>query len=266
MLWAVFGENRVNSDWYRMYCRQIALPEIDTSGQQQLQSAKALIIGLGGLGSTAALLLAGLGVGTLELMDGDTVELSNLHRQIGHTQAFLGEPKVASIAASLKERFKDGIDLVCHENPFPVATSICSQVLSLVEGVDVVLDCTDQFETRHAINRACWLTGTPLVSAAAIRWEGQLTSFMPKTEVSPCYACLYPELVSGEEGATCLDQGVIGPLPSIMSSLQALEASRLLLGLEPTLVGRLLLFDGKTMHFKELKLPKDPQCTVCGNK
>jgi adenylyltransferase/sulfurtransferase len=279
----------MDNDWITQYCRQIALPEIDIAGQECLQAARVLVVGAGGLGSTAALLVAGAGVGTLELVDDDQVALSNLHRQIGHTRSALGRNKVESLAESILARYPDTC-LFCHaermfsaERSFGEASNkacldgvqdpnaLSQQEGSAAEGfspvssvkaADVVLDCTDNFAARYALNALCWQLKTPLISAAAIRFEGQLTTFDGRRAASPCYACLYPP-VSEAPAENCLSQGVLGPVPSVLASLQALECCRVLLGLGETLVGRVMLFDAFSFSFRALQLDKDPQCGVC---
>ncbi|MCG5500870.1 HesA/MoeB/ThiF family protein [Ectothiorhodospira lacustris] len=237
------------------YSRQILLPQVGYEGQERLGRSHALIIGLGGLGSPVALYLAAAGVGRLTLVDFDRVDLSNLQRQIIHRTDRIGRSKVVSAAESIT-----GI------NPLVQVTCI-DQALEgdalarVMDGVDVALDCSDNFATRFAVNRACVATGTPLVSAAVIRLEGQLSVFEPRVADSPCYQCLYGE---GDEAAeTCSRNGVLASLPGVMGSLQATEALKLLLGL-PTVRGRLLLLDALVMEWRSIRVRKDPGCTVCG--
>jgi molybdopterin/thiamine biosynthesis adenylyltransferase len=245
----------VNDDQLLRYSRQIMLPELDVAGQAQLLGARVLIIGLGGLGSPAALYLAGAGVGTLVLADHDHVEISNLQRQIAHQTATVGAPKVSS-AASAVHRFNPEILVEV------LAVRLEGEGLATaVQQADLVLDATDNFQTRHAINAACWQTGTPLVSGAAIRWEGQVTAFDPRNPASPCYRCLYPE--SDDAALNCADNGVVSPLVGVIGSLQALEAIKLLCGVGRSLVGHVLYFDAKWVEWRKLRLSRDPNCPVC---
>lgn len=249
--------------WLRQYCRQIALPEVDLAGQERLQNSRMLVVGAGGLGSTAALLLAGAGVGTLELIDDDDVELSNLHRQIGHTRSGLGHKKVESLEKTIHDRYPN-TQIICQAQRFEYASATADSALASVKAADVILDCTDNFSARYALNHACWLSKKPLVSAAAIRLEGQLTTFNAQDPHSPCYACLYPPVAEQPNEHNCLSQGVFGPIPSVLASLQALEACRVLLGIGETMIGRLLLFDAISFRFRTLQFAADPACVVCG--
>jgi molybdopterin/thiamine biosynthesis adenylyltransferase len=239
------------------YSRQILLPQIDIAGQEALLAARALVIGAGGLGSPAALYLAAAGVGQLVIADPDRVELSNLQRQILHHLSDLGRPKVESAA-----------DALMAINPDCQVSSIAARLLGegLSEEVaraDVVLDCSDNFETRFAVNAACVAQGTPLISGAAVRLEGQIAVFLPGRPDSPCYACLYH--AGEQEDQTCSENGVLAPVVGILGSLQALEAIKVLLGLGETLCGRLVVFDGTVHDWRTLKLRRDPHCPVCGD-
>ncbi len=238
------------------YARHIMLPEIDIQEQERLLAARVLVIGLGGLGSPVALYLAAAGVGKLTLVDFDTVELSNLQRQIIHGTPDLGAQKVASA----RER-------LLAINPEVQVTSIAARLMPdelrrEVEAADVVLDCTDNFEVRYAINDTCWRTGTRLVSGAAIRFEGQLLVIDPGIPDSPCYRCLYQDAPDTE--LNCAVTGVLAPVVGTIGTLQALEAIKLLLGIGESLAGYLLTFDAKHMQWQKLKLPKNPSCQVCG--
>lgn len=238
------------------YSRQILLPQFDVEGQEKLLNSCALIIGLGGLGSPAAMYLAAAGVGSLVLNDYDVVDLSNLQRQIAHGTENVGEAKPESARRTL-ERL----------NPDVRITELAarlegSQLEQAVARADVVLDCSDNFATRFAINTACVKTRTPLVSGAVIRFEGQLTVFTPGIENSPCYNCLYADY--GELAESCVQSGVLAPLPGIIGSLQALEAIKLLTGVGDTLRGRLLLFDALTMEWNQMLLKRNPKCPTCG--
>jgi len=237
------------------YSRQILLPEVDVVGQQRLADSHVLIIGLGGLGSPLALYLAAAGVGTMTLCDFDVVELSNLQRQILHNHARLGQSKVDSACAALR-------DLNPHVQLRALPAKLAGADLAhAIRACDVVADGSDNFATRFAVNAACVAQRVPLVSAAAIRWEGQLSVFDPRRADSPCYRCLYPD--HGELAETCANSGVLGPVVGTLGCLQAVEVLKVLLGLE-SLVGRLLLWDALRMDFRTLRLRKDPACPVCG--
>jgi thiazole biosynthesis adenylyltransferase ThiF len=237
------------------YSRQILLPKIGIEGQQKLLDSRVLIIGAGGLGSAAALYLASAGIGHITIADDDEVELSNLQRQILHRHADIGRAKVESAKQTLTALNPD-------VRVTPLHTRIDGQQLDAqVKQVDLVIDGSDNFATRFAVNAACVTNRTPLVSGAAIRMEGQLTVFLPQQTDSPCYRCLYKE---GEEpDQTCTDNGVLSPVVGIIGSMQALEAIKVLLELGQTLCGRLLVFDGLYHEWRSLKLGKDPACPVC---
>jgi len=238
------------------YSRHIMLPELDVDGQLRLLDARVLVIGLGGLGSPAAMYLAAAGVGTLVLVDDDAVDLSNLQRQIIHHTAAIGLPKVESAAAAIA-RLNPDIRVIC------IAERLDGERLAAeIAAADLVLDATDNFSSRYAMNAACWRAGTPLVSGAAIRWEGQVTAFDPRNPQSPCYRCLYPE---GDDAAlNCSESGVAAPLVGIIGASQALEAIKLLCGIGEPLVGHVLYFDGKWLEWRKLRLQRDPRCPVCG--
>ncbi|WP_095158645.1 molybdopterin-synthase adenylyltransferase MoeB [Pseudomonas sp. Irchel 3E13] len=238
------------------YSRQILLAQIDIDGQLRLKDSRALIIGLGGLGSPVALYLAAAGVGTLHLADFDTVDLTNLQRQIIHDSASVGQPKVDSALTRLRAINPD-INLVPHRQALDE-----DSLAAAVDAVDLVLDCSDNFATREAVNAACVKAGKPLVSGAAIRLEGQLSVFDPRRPESPCYHCLYGHGSDAE--LTCSEAGVVGPLVGLVGSLQALEALKLLAGFGEPLVGRLLLIDALGTRFRELRVKRDPGCAVCG--
>ncbi|GFM63430.1 molybdopterin-synthase adenylyltransferase MoeB [Pseudomonas cichorii] len=238
------------------YSRQILLQHVDIEGQIRLKSSRALIVGLGGLGSPVALYLAAAGVGELHLADFDSVDLTNLQRQVIHDSQSIGQAKVDSAMARLTA-INPEVTLVAHR------TALDADSLSAaVQGVDLVLDCSDNFSTREAVNAACVAVGKPLVSGAAIRLEGQLSVFDPRRAESPCYHCLYGH--GSEAELTCSEAGVIGPLVGLVGSLQALEALKLLAGFGEPLVGRLLLIDALSTRFRELKVKRDPACGVCG--
>ncbi|OWL90746.1 molybdopterin-synthase adenylyltransferase MoeB [Halopseudomonas aestusnigri] len=238
------------------YSRQILLPQIDIGGQQRLLDSRVLIVGVGGLGSPVALYLAAAGVGELVLADLDQVDLSNLQRQIIHHAADIGRDKVASAAERVA-----AINPQVHCRTLPVALAD-DALLAAVADVDLVLDCSDNFATRHAVNAACVRLGKPLVSGAAIRLEGQLSVFDPRRDDSPCYQCLYGD--GDEQALSCSEAGVVGPLVGLVGSLQALEALKLLAGFGKPLVGRLLLIDALDSRFRELRVRRDPGCSCCG--
>jgi molybdopterin/thiamine biosynthesis adenylyltransferase len=247
----------VNDEQLLRYSRQIMLPDVDIDGQEKLLSARVLIIGLGGLGSPVAMYLAAAGVGHLVLADFDAVELTNLQRQIAHTTARIGMNKSASAAQALRELNPD-VQIECIERLLD-ADNLAAQV----ERANVVLDCTDNFATRFAINAACVTAKVPLVSGAAIRLEGQVAVFDAREQSSPCYRCLYEE---DSDDLTCAANGVLAPLVGVVGSMQALEAIKLICGFGTNLAGRLLLLDARHSQWRELKLPKDPGCPVCAQR
>ncbi|GAA6150803.1 HesA/MoeB/ThiF family protein [Pseudoteredinibacter isoporae] len=236
------------------YSRHILLPEIDIAGQQKILASHVAIVGLGGLGSPAAMYLAASGVGTLTLIDFDSVELSNLQRQIIHTNDSIGCAKVDSAAeriASLNS------DVQLHT----VAKQLSpSELHACFDSVDLVLDCTDRFSSRFAINQACLHTGTPWLSAAAIGMDGQLLGFAPAQQGTPCYACLYDD--DGDEGRSCSEEGVLSPLLGVVGSLQATMALRWLVE-GPVNVGELMRFDARVFSWQHLRLPAKSTCSVC---
>ena len=246
----------MNDEQLLRYSRQIMLPEVDIAGQEKLLAARVLVVGLGGLGSPVAMYLAAAGVGRLVLADFDRVDLSNLQRQIVHSTERIGASKVASAAATLR-----GL------NPGAAVTALEERLsdqhlLREVRAADVVVDCSDNFTTRFALNRACVAQRTPLVSGAAIRLEGQVAVFDSRVEEGGCYRCLYQ--AGEDENLSCAESGVLAPLVGIVGSVQALETIKLLLGFGEPLRGRLLILDAKTMTWRELKLSRDRQCPVCG--
>lgn len=236
------------------YSRQILLSEVDYAGQLKLAQSHAVIFGLGGLGSPAALYLAAAGVGKLTLVDFDTVDDSNLQRQIVHREANIGQPKVESARQNL-QALNHHIEIVAVN-----ARLAEPDLPGLLKTADVALDCTDNFAARFALNRACHTTKIPLVSGAAIRWEGQLTTYDFRDANSPCYQCLYKE-ESGQE-LTCSQNGVLAPVVGMIGSMQALEAVKALLG-KPTLSGKLMIVDAYTLQIRTLNLKKDPHCKHC---
>lgn len=246
----------MNDEQLLRYSRQIMLPEIDAEGQMRLAAATALIIGVGGLGSAASIYLAAGGVGHLILVDYDQVELSNLQRQILHRTADLGRLKVESARehlAALNPEIK--LTLIDHALDD-------EELIARAEQATVIIDASDNFKTRFALNAASVKTKTPLVFGAAIRFEAQTSVFNPLDETSPCYRCLYAEDADLDE--TCAANGVLAPLLGIIGSVQAVEAMKLIMGLGDTLQGKLLLLDALRMEWHTARLPKDPECPVCG--
>lgn len=240
------------------YSRQILLKQVDVAGQLRLKNSKVLIVGLGGLGSPVALYLAAAGVGELYLADFDTLDLSNLQRQIVHDSSALGALKVQSAQARLQ-------GLNPHISVHTISAKLDEQNLpALLQSVDLVLDCTDNFTIRGQLNKACFAANKVLVSGAAIRSEGQISVYDPANAHSPCYHCVFGD--GAEEGLTCSEAGVLGPLVGLIGSLQALEAMKILAGFGEPLVGRLLLVDALSSRFRELKVRRDPQCAVCGER
>ncbi len=239
------------------YSRHILLDEIGIEGQGRLLASTALIVGAGGLGSAAAFYLASAGVGRLILADHDQVDLTNLQRQILHTEQRVGVSKVASAKLTLEQL-----------NPHIQIDTVCerlggTQLSDLVGSVDVVLDCTDNFATRHAINAACVSKNRPLVSGAAIRFDGQCSVFDARLPQSPCYACLFPPELHHEEVA-CSTMGVFAPLVGIIGTTQAAEALKVLAGIGSPLVGRLLMLDARDMQWQQIHFSRNPDCPVCG--
>ena len=239
------------------YSRHILLDDLGIEGQERLLAAHALVIGAGGLGSPVALYLGSAGVGRITLVDHDAVDATNLQRQIAHTLDRVGTPKASSARAA-----------IAAINPDPQVTALQQRADAAlldqwVPTADVVLDCTDNFSTRHAINRACVRHRKPLVSGAAIRMDGQLSVYDPREATSPCYACVFPE-DSGVEEVRCATMGVFAPLVGIVGTMQAAEALKLLAGLGSRLVGQLLMIDGRDMAFNRIGLPRHPQCAICG--
>jgi len=247
----------MNDDQLLRYSRHILLPEMGIEGQEALLSSHALVIGAGGLGSPAALYLAAAGIGKITLADGDTVDLTNLQRQVLHATASVGMPKAASGKSTLA-RYNPGVEVVALEQRAEGAL-----LDQLVAGADVVLDCCDNFATRHAVNRACVKHGKPLVSGAAIRFDGQVSVFDLRRRDAPCYHCLFPEGQDLEE-LRCAVTGVFAPLTGIIGTMQAAETLKLLAGIGESLSGRLLLLDALSMQWRSIKLARDPACPVCG--
>lgn len=239
------------------YSRHILLDEIGIEGQERLNAAHALVVGAGGLGCPAAMYLACAGVGHITVVDPDTVDLTNLQRQIAHTTARVGEPKVTSLAATLQ-----GLNPLVRVSPVH-GKADADTLPAWVQQADVVLDCCDNFQTRQTVNAACVAHRKPLVSGAAIRFDGQISVFDSRAAHGPCYACTFPPGDAPPE-TQCATMGVFAPLVGIIGAMQAAEALKLLLPLAPSLAGRLLMLDGRAMEWTEVRLPKQAQCPVCG--
>ena len=247
----------LSRDELRRYSRPLLLPEwAGAQAQERLQAASVLVVGAGGLGCPALSYLAGAGVGRIGISDGDTVSLSNLHRQTLYSTPDLGRPK-ASVAAARLQRLNPYV----RPEVLPALQAETSP--ELVRRYDLVLDCTDNFTTRHAINAACVAAAVPLVSGAAIRFDGQISVFDSRSNASPCYACLFPPTGQAED-INCATMGVFAPVVGIIGAMQAAEALKLITGTGSSLAGRLLLFDGRESEWTSIGVARDPGCTVCG--
>jgi molybdopterin/thiamine biosynthesis adenylyltransferase len=238
------------------YSRHILLNDIGIEGQERIGTSHALIIGAGGLGSPAAMYLAAAGIGHITILDDDTVDLTNLQRQIAHRSDTVGIPKVDSLRQTLHAL-----------NPHVRVTALnlradAQSLAQLVAQADVVLDCCDNFTTRQAVNRICVEHGKPLVSGAAIQFDGQVSVYDARHDSAPCYACTFPPDAVFEE-VRCSTMGVFAPLVGIIGSIQAAEALKLLTGAGEPLTGRLLMLDGRRMEWTEIRIPRNPQCPVC---
>lgn len=241
------------------YSRHLLLDEIGIAGQERLSAARALIVGAGGLGSPVSLYLAAAGVGRIVLCDHDHVEPTNLQRQIAHDLESLGVNKAESAARRMRAMNPD-IEVI------PLPQRLEGEVLlEEVESADVVLDCSDNFATRHAINRACVAFRKPLVSGAAVRFDGQISVFDPRQPHAPCYACLFPEEAGGGE-MRCAEFGVFAPLVGVVGSMQAAEALKLIMDIGASLSGRLLLYNALDAEWRSIRLKKDPACPVCAGR
>jgi molybdopterin/thiamine biosynthesis adenylyltransferase len=250
---------RIDNDFSERYSRHLRLPEVGLAGQKKLEAARVLLVGAGGLGSPVAFYLAAAGVGMLRIVDDDVVDRSNLQRQILHTEARIGTPKVDSAAQTLAAL-----------NPRTHIEAICERVSAanverLLDGIDVVVDGGDNFPVRYLLNDACIHLRKPLVHAAVHRFEGQLTVFDAGRQrgSAPCYRCLFPEPPPLDAAPNCAEAGVLGVLPGVLGLLQATEVLKVLLGLGEPLTGRLLQFDALAMRFREFRIEADPQCPVC---
>jgi len=248
----------MNDEQLLRYGRQIMLPQVDIDGQQRLLDSSVIIFGIGGLGSPVALYLAACGVGEIVIVDDDSVELTNLQRQIIHSSTRIGQLKVNSAA--------DAMNALNPEiNVSAIAERISGDKLKhSIQRADIVIDATDNLASRLEINQHCYSTRTPLVSASAIRWEGQLAVFDSCRQDSPCYQCLYGSM--GEVGQSCSENGVMGPVVGMLGCMQANEAVKLLTGAGTSLVGRVLMLDALNMEWQFVRLKRDPACSVCGGR
>lgn len=241
------------------YSRHILLDEVGDEGQQRLLDSHALILGAGGLGSPVALYLAASGVGRITLVDDDSVDLTNLQRQIAHNTARIGEAKVESARQAMLALNPDVKVRALRQRADEAA------LMTLVADADIVIDCCDNFATRHAVNRACVAHAVPLVSGAVIRLDGQLTTYDTRDDDSPCYACLFPPDEAPEE-VRCATLGVLAPLVGVIGTLQATEAVKLLAGVGRSLAGRLQLLDGRSLEWTEMRLRRQAHCPVCSTR
>ena len=248
----------MNDEQLLRYSRHLLLTELGVEGQARLRAAQVLIVGAGGLGCPAALYLASGGIGRLTIADPDVVDLTNLQRQILYHSESVGELKAESARTTL-HAVNPEVEVV------PIAARLGGEALErAVAAADVVLDCSDNFATRHAVNRACVRHARPLVSGAAIRFDGQLAVFDPRQPEAPCYACLFPEDAQTEE-LRCAVMGVLAPLTGTIGAMQATEAIKLIAGIGEPLAGRLLLVDALHGESRTVRIPKDPHCAVCGD-
>ncbi len=249
----------MNDDQLLRYSRHILLDELGIDGQERLLAAHALVVGAGGLGSPVALYLGSAGVGHLTIADHDHVDATNLQRQIAHNLQRLGQPKAESARQAIAEINPDVRVTALNER------LSADRLLALVAQADVVLDCSDNFETRQAVNAACVAQRKPLVSGAAIRFDGQVSVYDTRQPDAPCYACVFPPGQAPEE-VRCATMGVLAPLVGIIGSVQAAEAIKLLSGMGSRLSGRLLMLDGRDMAWTDIRLPRDPHCPVCAGR
>lgn len=247
----------MTDDQLLRYSRHILLDEVGIEGQERILAAHALVIGAGGLGSPAVLYLGSAGVGHLTLVDHDVVDLTNLQRQIAHTQDRVGQPKVASAAQAVRA-INPGARVTCIQER--ADTALLEQ---LVADATVVLDCSDNYTTRQAVNAACVRHGKPLVAGAVIRFDAQITVVDPRDATAPCYACIFDPRAQFEEVA-CSTMGVFAPLVGVVGAMQAAEALKLVAGVGPSLAGRLLMLDGRGMEWSALRTTRNPACPVCG--
>ncbi len=249
----------MNDDQLLRYSRHILLDELGIDSQERLLASHALVVGAGGLGSPVALYLGSAGVGHLTIADHDHVDATNLQRQIAHNLQRLGQPKAESARQAIAELNPDVRVTALNER------LSAERLLALVAQADVVLDCSDNFETRQAVNAACVAQRKPLVSGAAIRFDGQVSVYDTRQPDAPCYACVFPPGQAPEE-VRCATMGVLAPLVGIIGSVQAAEAIKLLSGMGSRLSGRLLMLDGRDMAWSDVRLPRDPHCPVCAGR
>ncbi len=249
----------MNDEQLQRYARHLMLDEIGIEGQRRLLAAHVLVIGAGGLGSPALLYLGSAGVGRITVVDDDDVDLTNLQRQIAHPLSRVGQPKAESARATVAAINPD-VQLRAL-----VRRADAALLDELLPGVDVVLDCCDNFATRHAVNAACVRHGKPLVSGAAIGWDAQIAVYDTRRANAPCYACLFPP-DAGHQEASCNTMGVFAPLVGIVGSVQAAEALKLIIGCGEPLAGRLLMLDARSLRWDTLSLPRQPQCPVCATR
>lgn len=240
------------------YSRHIILPEVGGKGQKKLLESKVLIVGAGGLGSPSIYYLAAAGIGTIGIIDADIVELSNLQRQIIHSTHDLGKLKVESAKETVLG-LNDDVKVITYKERLD-----SSNIMEIIKDYDIVLDGTDNFPTRYLINDACYLTGKTNIHGSIFRFEGQATVFKP--DAGPCYRCLYPEPPPPGAVPSCQEAGVLGVLPGIIGVIQAIETIKVLLDIGSPLIGRLLMYDALTMEFREVRIRKDPDCPLCGEK
>ena len=250
----------MTDDQLLRYSRHILLDEIGIEGQQRLLAAHALVIGAGGLGSPVALYLGTAGVGRITIVDHDTVDLTNLQRQIAHTLARVGTPKATSAQVAIAAINPDVQVTPLIER---VSEDQAARLDALVQDADVVIDCSDNFKTRHAVNAACVKYVKPLVAGAAIGFDGQISVYDTRQAEAPCYACLFPPEATFEE-TQCATMGVFAPLVGIIGTMQAAEALKLLVGIGSSLAGRLQMLDGRSMEWSEVRLTRQAHCAVCG--
>jgi molybdopterin/thiamine biosynthesis adenylyltransferase len=248
----------MNDEQLLRYSRHLLLEDIDVEGQEKLLNAHALVVGAGGLGSAAAPYLAAAGVGHITLVDHDDVDLTNLQRQIMHTESMVGKSKVVS-GKHFLQQLNSSIQVETIQAK--VSASLLDELLP---SVSIVLDCTDNFLTRHLINSACVKHHTPLVSGSALRFDGQVSVFDPRNKTSPCYACIFSPDESFEE-VSCSTMGIFSPLVGIIGSIQAAQALQVLIGFGEPLVGRMLLWNARTTQVDQIQIARNPDCSVCGN-
>lgn len=253
----VADESGLSAQERDRYSRHLVLPEVGVSGQRKLKKSRVLLLGAGGLGSPVAFYLAAAGVGTLGLVDDDQVELSNLQRQILHTESRIGSSKVGSARTSL-EALNSDIEILTYETRLDR-----NNIMEIIDGYDVVVDGADNFPSRYLLNDAAVRKGIPVVSASILGFDGQLTVF---TKHGPCYRCLYPIPPPPELAPSCGEGGVLGVLPGVVGLLQAIEVIKLVVGIGTPLIGRLMLYDALEPHFQFLKISKDPDCPVCSDR